>query len=130
MCAPRQFQAVIAADKVGVDQVFRRPAITGLSGRFGRALHDQIGRFRQAGQIGQRADIAMRESHFRLPQPPQIELRSAAMQVVECGYLRLWVASLEREGDTRSYEAGPPCNEDALMDRHYSVDQSNPKEQM
>jgi hypothetical protein len=40
------------------------------------------------------------------------------MQVVESGHVRLWLASLERQRDTRSHETGAPGHQDALMDRH------------
>jgi hypothetical protein len=106
--APGQLQAVIAAGQIGVDQVFRRAAIAGLRGGLRRALYDQVRRLRQAGEIGQRADIAMRKRHTCFTQPAQVELRSAAMQIVESRHLRLWMAALEGQRDTRSHEAGPP----------------------
>ena len=40
------------------------------------------------------------------------------MQVVESRHVRLWMASLEGQRDTRSHETGASGNQDALMDRH------------
>ena len=42
----------------------------------------------------------MRKRHTGFAQPAQVELRSAAMQVVESRHLRLWMAALERQRDT------------------------------
>src|ERR1035438_120599 len=60
----------------------------------------------------------MCKRHTCFTQPAQVELRSAAMQVVESGHLRLRMAALEGQRDTRSHEAGSPGYQDALMDLH------------
>ena len=80
MDAARQFEAVIAAGEVGIDQIFRRSAIAGLGGRLGGAFDDQVGRVRQAGEVGKGADVAVSEGYVRGAEAGEVELGSAAVE--------------------------------------------------
>ena len=110
---------MITADQVGIDQIFGRSAIAGLRGRLGRTLYDQIRRVRQAGQIGQRAYIAMGKAHAAFAQPVQVELRAAAVQVVESDHLRRWIVLFERQCHSGADETGASGDQDAVMRGHF-----------
>ena len=56
------------------------------------------------------AHVAVNEAHPALAQPREVELRSAAMEIVERGYLPIGMSRRELERQARTDEPRPPCD--------------------
>jgi hypothetical protein len=110
--APRQLQAVPGAEQIRLDRVVGRAVGAGQGRRLGRALNDRVDRL-DGQHVRRLAHVAVPEAHARVPQPRQVQLRSAPHQAVDRDDLPVGVAGTQRHRQICADEAGAAGHEHA-----------------
>lgn len=93
----RDLKTVDSAAEVGVDDVAGRAAIASEHGGFGAAFQNQVD-LADLVEVGGLADIAEDELDARGAQARQVQLRAAALEVVERDDAHAFAMGLEAHG--------------------------------
>ena len=80
--APSIFKAVRGTEEIGVNNIIRIAAITGVHARLGGCFNEDVGRPR-AGEVVDAADIPVHEFHAARAQARKRELAATALKIIE-----------------------------------------------